>query len=564
MAEDIKLGTQIKKTYDQLVDERRPLERIWRDAYRYTSPLKGQYFISQQTDGITNAINAQNDSATLFDSTASESVTLLASSIMSGLTPSAAQWFQFRIPNSKFEDLPYEVRTWMEQASRILFNQIHTSSNFNAVAIECFEEMAIAGLFGMFISKEPEQPLVFELWPLDTLYIQENAKTGKIDTVYRLVALTAAQAEANFGYDNLPEKIKSQLNSNANDIKKYEFIHCIRPRSDRNKHSKLSKDLPFASVYVERSTGFVVKETGYHELPVVIPRWTKLPRTPYAVGPINKALPDIKTLNKVVEMMLLNEEMAIAGTYVAKADGYLNPNTIKIGARKVIFAQDPNNIRALASGGDFRIAFEEITRLQRQIKSVMMADELEPIQKNYASATEVATRSQIVRQILAPTFARLNSEFLESLLDRCFNLCLRDGTIPIPPAILNGIELVPEYMSSMARAQKMEEVTAMTQFEQSLGAVAQLNPGVLDLYDFDAATTKKANLLGVPTDVIRSKVQLQKMRDEAQKAQQAQQQQAQAQAMMTDPRMAKVALEATGGAEGFAKMSEYMRQQNQG
>lgn len=555
------LGKQITKTYGQLVEERRPLEKLWKDAYKYTFPFKGQYLISQTNDGITNAVNAQSDQSSLFDSTASDSVSLLASSIMSGLTPSAAQWFQFKIPNVKFDDLPYDVRNWIEYASKQLFGLIHNSSNFNAVAIECFEEMAIAGMFGMYISKEPGENFVFELWPMDTLFVIENPKTQIIDTVYRLVSLTASQAEANFGYDNLPDKIQQVLDSNPNNPQKFDFVHCIRPRDNRNKHPKLSKELPYASIYVCRLSGKVVKESGYNELPVVVPRWTKLPRTPYAVGPINKALPDIKTLNKVVEMMLMNEEMAIAGTYVAKADGYLNPNTIKIGARKVIFAQDPHNIIPLASGGDFRIAFEEIGRLQRQIKSVMMADELEPISKNYASATEVATRSQIVRQILAPTFARLNSEFLEALLNRCFNLALRDGSIPPVPSNLNGVSLVPEYMSSMARAQKMEEVTAMTQFEQSIGATAQLNPGVLDVYDFDAASIKKANLLGVPSDVIRSKDQLKRIREQKAAQEQQQIQQAQAQQVMTDPGMAKVALEAAGGAEGFAKMSQYVAQQ---
>ena len=563
---NLQLGAAIKKTYQQLVDERTPLERIWKDAYRYTFPLKGQYLISKQTNGITNAVNAQNDLSSLFDSTASESVSLLASSILSGLTPSASQWFQFRIPNMKFDELPSNVRNWMEHAAKVLFSAIHNASNFNAVAIEAFEELAIAGMFALYISKEPGQPFVFELWPLDTLYVQEDPKTGTINTIYRLLALTPAEAETNFGFDSLPDKIKSILETRPDSIQKFEFIHCIRPRTERNSKfsSKLTKDLPYASIYVCRQSGKIVKESGYYELPMAVPRWTKLPRTPYAVGPINKALPDIKTLNKVVEMMLMNEEMAIAGTYVAKADGYLNPNTIKIGARKVIFAQDPKNIIPLATGGDFRIAFEEITRLQRQIKSVMMADELEPIQKNYASATEVAQRSQLVRQILAPTFARLNSEFLEALLNRTFQLALRDGTIPPPPQELANVTIVPEYMSSMARAQKMEEVTAMTQFEQSLGASAQLNPAILDIYDFDGATIKKAALLGVPSDVIKTKAQVKMLRDEKLRQQQAAQQQAMQQQMMSDPRMMKVGMEAMGGPEGVQQVMQQVSQQQEG
>jgi len=53
-----KIGASIKKTFAQLVADRQPLEKIWKDAYQYTSPLRGQYFVSQNTDGIRGAVSA--------------------------------------------------------------------------------------------------------------------------------------------------------------------------------------------------------------------------------------------------------------------------------------------------------------------------------------------------------------------------------------------------------------------------------------------------------------------------------------------------------------------------
>jgi hypothetical protein len=386
------------------------------------------------------------------------------------------------------------------------------------------------------------------------MYVVENINTKVIDTVYRNVSYTAAEAIDAFGADAVPDGINQLYKTNPDDPKKHDFIHCIKPRKGAT--GKLSKQLPYASIYVCKKSGKVVKESGYNQMPVVIPRWSKIPRTPYALGPVNKALPDIKTLNKVVEMMLMNADMAIAGTFVAKADGYLNPNTIKIGARRVIFAQDPSNIKPLAAGGDFRIAFEEITRLQRQIKSVMMADELEPIAKNYASATEVQTRAQIVRQILSPIFGRLQSEFLEPLIARCFYLALEDGTLGNIPEELIGAEITPEYISPMARAQKLEEVASMDRFEQSIASTAQLYNGVLDVYDFDIAALKKAALLGVPSDVTRSKSQIKQIRNQQAQQQAAQQQAAQQQAIATDPALLKVGLEAAGGPQGLQQLMQ--------
>lgn len=545
-------GKTYLKTFDSLVNQRKTLETYYKEAYQYTMPHRGQYFLSNNNDGYTNASNAQKDISKIFDSTAADAVSLLSASIMSGLTPSASQWFQFKINGVSLDNLPYDVKVWLEQASKRLFNLIHNSSNFNAVALEAMQDMAIAGMFGLYVTKEENQDFIFELWSLDSMYVIENIKTKVIDTIYRNCAYTAKEAVEQFGIDNIPDGIAAAYKNNKFNPKTYDFVHIIQPRE--GKHGPTAKQMPIASIYVCKRSGMIVKESGYLEMPVVVPRWNKIPRTPYALGPTNAALPDIKTLNKVVEMMLQNADMAIAGTYVAKNDGYLNPNTIKIGARKIIFSQDVNNIKPLSTGGDFRIAFEEITRLQKQIKSVMMADELEPIQKDYASATEVQTRAQIVRQILAPIFARLQSEFLEPLLNRCFYLALRDGSLGNVPESLVGAEIIPEYISPMARAQKLEEVASMDRFEQSIATTAQLNPGVLDIYDFDKAASKKASLLGVPSDVIRSNAQLKQIRQQQAEQQAAAQQAAMQQQVATDPAMLKVGLEAAGGAEGLQKM----------
>ena len=39
---------------------------------------------------------------------------------------------------------------------------------------------------------------------------------------------------------------------------------------------------------------FVLREGGYHEFPVVVPRWRRLPGSAYALGPMSDALPDVK------------------------------------------------------------------------------------------------------------------------------------------------------------------------------------------------------------------------------------------------------------------------------
>ena len=64
--------------------------------------------------------------------------------------------------------------------------------------------------------------------------------------------------------------------------------------------------------------------------PWVVSRYMKASNERYGRGPVLYALPDIKTLNKVVELTLKNASISIGGVFTAVDDGVLNPQTISI------------------------------------------------------------------------------------------------------------------------------------------------------------------------------------------------------------------------------------------
>ena len=53
----------------------------------------------------------------------------------------------------------------------------------------------------------------------------------------------------------------------------------------------------------------------------------------YGRGPCLYALPDIKTLNKVIELNLKNASLSIGGVFTAVDDGVLNPQGYSDSAR---------------------------------------------------------------------------------------------------------------------------------------------------------------------------------------------------------------------------------------
>lgn len=522
------LGQQKLKTFQAMKTSRVHLDfQYWKPAFETTYPHRGLGFITGDFNAQYDQTTAKNYQARIYDTTAIDSVRLLASSIISGLTPSNSQWFNLQVPNVNNEDLDFDTKVWLDNAAKNLYRYIH-SSNYNAEAYEHFIDISIGGMAGLFVDKEPGGDFKFEAWSLHTMYCADMRGQGFIDTVYRLVPMTPSQIVSKFGKNNVPDHVKEKFRSNPNCTKTLDVVHAIEPRMKGKKqaYGKLSKTMPWSSCYVDMKSGMVMSESGYYEMPVIVPRWQLLPGSDYAIGPLNDALPDIKTLNKVVEMMMTNAEMSIAGTFVAKQDGILNPTTTRIRPRSLVFASDVDNIKPLTSAGDFRISYEEQARLQNQIRTMMMSDSLSPIEKANPSATEVTVRSQLIRQVLGPTYARLQSEFLAPLINRCFNLALRDGSIPpIPEGIT---DMVPEYISPLARAQRQEDINAMDQYEQALAGLSQIYPEVLDLYDIDQASRLRAQLGGVPASVIKDPEKVAAQRYEEQKQQEARQQAAMA------------------------------------
>lgn len=493
---------RIIKRLGALKGLRQPNEQNWRDCFNFTFPLRGSGFQSEQL----NAQSGQDKRAQLVDSTATDSGRILASDLMSGLTPPSALWFQLGVDKSTDDE-----KVWLEEAGQTTFEAIH-AANFDSAAFESMLDVVGAGWFALYIEGDANG-LVFEQWPLSECYIAASKRGGAIDTVYREFELSAEAAVAEYGESELsPETVKLYRETPDAMVG---FVHAIYPRTKEDgyiKGSPISTRLPIASCHVEAKAKKIAREGGYNEMPVVVPRWHKLPASAYAVGPTFDALPDVRELNALKILQKQNADIAVAGMWKAVDDGILNPRNIKIGARKVVPMADINSMEPLTTGADFNISFSLEQRLQANIRKVFMADQLQPQDGPQMTATEVHVRVGLIRQLLGPVYGRLQSEYLAPLVERCFGLLLRSGAFEAAPGTLRDRDYSVRYISPLARAQRQEEVTAMDQFETALLTAAQDKPEVLDVYDWDSAERERAKLLGVPAKLVRSVTDLKKVR----------------------------------------------------
>lgn len=507
---------QICKTLSVLRSLRNPHEQVWRDCFDYTYPMRGNGFYGD----VMTAQEALNRKARILDGTTTDSARILSSSVQSGLTPANSLWFGMDVGNATEDE-----KRFLSDSAEIIWENIH-ASNFDAAAFEGLLDVVCAGWFALYIDQDREKGgYLFDLWPISGVYCSASKPGGKIDTVYRSYKLTAEQAVNEFGEGNVSESTRKLAIDKPQEL--VEFVHAIYPRTSYVVGARLAKNMPIASCKVEVAAKKLVSESGYHEMPVVVPRWMMIPDSVYATGPVADALPDARTLNEMVRMDLAAGDLAIAGMWIAEDDGVLNPKTVKVGPRKIIVANSVDSMKPLTSGSNFNYSDSRITRLQGAIRKTLMADQLQAQDGPAMTATEVHVRVNLIRQLLGPVYGRLQTEYLQPLIERCFGIAMRAGILGQAPASLANRPYTVRYLSPLARAQKLEEVTAIDQYVAGCAAAAQAQvaagqePDAMDNVDLDAAARFRGEALGVPSSVIRTEADRDKVRQQRAEARQA-------------------------------------------
>ena len=165
----------------------------------YTYPLRGAGFSSE----VLDAQSAKHKVAKLLDGTATDSSRMLASALMSGMTPANAQWL-----NLDSESLPDDAKAWLSTCATLVWENIH-AANFDAEGYEANLDVVCAGWFVLYVDEDRDEGgYSFQQWPLAQCYVASTRKDGIVDTIFRCYQLTAEQAIAEFGQDAVSEKIR--------------------------------------------------------------------------------------------------------------------------------------------------------------------------------------------------------------------------------------------------------------------------------------------------------------------------------------------------------------------
>ena len=465
----------------------------WQEILDYVMPRKAEVSV--------NYAKGAKRTEKLYDSSAIHANTLLAASLQGTLTSASLPWFHLRVRDNNLND-SRDVQVWLEDCRNRMYKAFN-SSNFNTEVHEFYLDICSIGTSCIEV-EEADDGFNFRTLHISEYFIAENHK-GQVDTLYRKFEYTARQAKQRWG-DACGPKVDDALKDNPD--KKLTFIHCVMPSADY-KMKKQSK-LPYVSIYICKDDKTVVGEGGYNEMPYLVTRWSKASGEEYGRSPAYNALPDIKTLNKAVELGLKAWAKAIDPPLLVEDDGVIGRVLTKPSGITVV--RRDGAIKPLNTGARFDVSDMKESELRGAIKQAFFSDQLELQQGPQMTATEVQVRYELMQRLLGPTLGRFQTEFLNPLIERCFAIMQRNEMFAPAPGSLDGVAIDIEYVGPLARSQRMEEATAVERLYEMAANLAQIAPEVMDNIDHDAAIRSRAELLGVPKDIMRDPQEIEEKR----------------------------------------------------
>jgi hypothetical protein len=245
----------------------------------------------------------------------------------------------------------------------------------------------------------------------------------------------------------------------------------------------------------------------------------------YGRGPAQIILPDVMMLNEMNRTTIQAAQLAVLPPLLAHRDGILD--AIRMTPAAINYGGVDDNgrqmIQPLSSGGRPDIGLELMDQKRALINDAFWNTLFQIlVDTPNMTATEAMLRAQEKGALLAPTASRIESEFLNPMVERELDILSAAGALPpMPDQLLEAGGLFEvEYTSPLERARRAEEGVAILRTFEQLAPLAQVGgPEVFRRFNFDEAAKVLADVNGVPAKIMRSDEELEELK--AQEAQQA-------------------------------------------
>jgi len=470
-----------------------------RECYRYAMP---------QRNTIDKWSKGERKREYVFDSTAEDSLEDFATRMESELVPPNINWMKLEAGSDIPEEEVDNVTKYLDETTDIVFNHI-TSSNFSSQIHEAFLDLGIStGAVIVEAGDGIQSSLNFRCISLSEVILEQTSK-GIVENVYREFKIPVSDITSIWSKAKLTDSIKELIQNKP--TTEVELIEGVMQEGNQ-----------FKSFVIYKNDKHYLIDEMLDSNQWVVFRESTIPGETMGRGRVMRALPDIKTLNKMVEDHLKAAAFTANPIYTATDDGVINPYTIRLqpGAVMPVGSNSNDNptLRPLPSAGDYSVLQYDIRALQDNIRRILISKPFGNVEETpVRTATEMSIRNADMAKTSLGASGRIQNELLERLIERCVYVLKQAGKIA--DFKVDGKEVKIKFTSPSSRSQDEQQLAALG---RAMEIMAGLPPEVvMEEIAIEKIPGEIVDILGLPgkykrTDEEKSKRQQDRQQEAAQ------------------------------------------------
>lgn len=501
----------------------------WRELADYLLPRRYKWLVTPNQQARGSPINQH-----ILDSTATLAARNLASGMMSGITSPSRPWFKLKIGYlDSTQTSP--VSLWLAECERLMMLVFQESNFYNAMAV-MYMDLVVFGTSAVLIYEDFDDVIRCFNPCLGEYYLDQSDKF-RVDTFYREFTLTIPQVVQQFGYENCSQAVKVLYDTGEAALTREIIVaHAIEPNNDHRKFG-ISERFKFREVYWEwgQSNEYLLQKRGFYEAPFICPRWDLVSNDAYGRCPGMDALPDTKQLQLETKRKAQAIDKLVNPPMVADIQLKNQPASLLPGGVTYVTGMTQSGRPGFAPVyhvvPPVKEIMEDLQEVKDRIKDIFFnklfqaATQYEP--KSNVTATEWDLRKSETLVMLGPVLERIYDEGIKPTIERVWAMMARANIFPPAPDEIQGQPMTIEFISMLSTAQSSAQTAGIERIFSQAGALAGIDPAIIDNIDFDYSFDKYSELLGNDPKMIRSPKELAAIR-QARAKQQAQQQAMQA------------------------------------
>lgn len=475
---------------------------LWRsllqEAYELANPYRNPYLTSTQ-----NRKNTSPPMNNLFESTMLVSNFNATNKLLLDVAPPEQNWPSIKVGPVLENRLKGTEKALLEDLMQQLggindiLGVVFRSESFINALWEVLHDVRTAGMGVLMHLDQPEndnEPVLFQCVSQDEVAV-EDGPDGREIGVYRKKIIRMSHIKTLWPDAKIPKEMLEMKKDKEKDPE-VELLECTYRDGQTWRYRVMWKK--------EKNDPQDVVKREYATPPFTVFHWSKIPGCEYGPGPVLLMLPDGRTINKVMEYVLKNAALALAGMYMVRDDGVVNPDNIQIMAGGMIPVASTGgamgaSIQPLATSREFSIGQIVLEDLRGMIKKGLGDNALPDPASGVRSPTEIIERVREFTQLNGGASGRMVSA-MSRVVRAVVDILGRRGFIPAVK--IDNFALKVQINSPLARAQQFAEVETVVRWIEMCKGIGGPDMTML-VAELEQILVWIADAIGVPSSLVR-------------------------------------------------------------